>query len=97
MEQAKDEELYRKTLEIAKKKIKSAQDNLKSANIAYANIKKKYDANLITFTDYLQALSTKFDAESTFNQSLNNYEIQKANYIFYSGQKIKDFIKGLGQ
>ena len=97
MEQAKDEEFYRKTLEIAKKKIKSAQDNLKSANIAYANIKKKYDANLITFTGYLQALSTKFDAESTFNQSLNNYEIQKANYIFYSGQKIKDFIKGLGK
>lgn len=93
MEQKKDEELYRKTLEIAKKKMQSARDNLKSANIAYLNIKKKYDANLINFTDYLQALSTKFDAESTFNQSLNNYELQKANYIFYSGQKIKDFIK----
>lgn len=93
MEQKKDEELYRKTLEIAKKKIQSARDNLKSANIAYANIKKKYEANLINFTDYLQALSTKFDAESTFNQSLNNYELQKANYIFYSGQKIRDFIK----
>ncbi|WP_104697472.1 MULTISPECIES: TolC family protein [unclassified Helicobacter] len=93
LEQKKDEELYRKTLEIAKKKIQSARDNLKSANIAYANIKKKYEANLINFTDYLQALSTKFDAESTFNQSLNNYELQKANYIFYSGQKIKDFIK----
>ena len=93
MEQKKDEELYRKTLEIAKRKIKSAEANLKSANIAYANIKKKYDANLINFTDYLQALSTKFDAESTFNQSLNNYEMQKANYIFYSGQKIKDYLK----
>ncbi len=93
MEQKKDEELYRKTLEIAKKKIKSAEANLKSANIAYNNIKKKYDANLVNFTDYLQALSMKFDAESTFNQSLNNYQIQKANYIFYSGQKLKDFIK----
>ncbi|MCE3039291.1 TolC family protein [Helicobacter anatolicus] len=93
LEQKKDVELYKKTLEIAQKQIQSARDNLKSANIAYANKKKKYEANLITFTDYLQALSTKFDAESTFNQSVNNFEFQKANYIFYSGQKIKDYIK----
>lgn len=93
LEQKKDEELYRKTLEIAQKQIQSAKDNLKSATIAYENKKKKYEASLITFTDYLQALSTKFDAESTFNQSINNFEFQKANYIFYSGQQIKDYIK----
>ena len=93
MEQKKDEELYRKTLEIAKRKIESAKASLRSANIAYANIKKKYDAKIVNFTDYLQALSTKFDAESTLNQSLDNYELQKANYIFYSGQKIKDYLK----
>lgn len=92
LEQKKDEELYRKTLEIAKRKIESARASLKSADIAFVSIKKKYDANLINFTDYLQALSTKFDAEATFNQSLNNYELQKANYIFYSGQKIKDYL-----
>lgn len=93
LEQKKDEKLYRKSLEIAKAKIASSEASLKSATISYQNIKKKYDAQLVNFTDYLQALSTKFDAEATYNQSLNNYELQKANYIFYSGQKIQDYIK----
>ncbi|PAF53118.1 hypothetical protein BKH42_07765 [Helicobacter sp. 13S00482-2] len=92
-EQKKDEKLYRKSLEIAKAKIVSSEASLKSATISYQNIKKKYDAQLVNFTDYLQALSTKFDAEATYNSSLNNYELQKANYIFYSGQKIQDYIK----
>lgn len=56
-------------------------------------MKKRYDANLVTFTEYLQALSTKYDAESTFIQALNNYEIQKANYIFYSGQELEQYIQ----
>ncbi|PAF51650.1 TolC family protein [Helicobacter sp. 13S00477-4] len=93
LEQKKDEKLYRKSLEIAKAKIESSKASLKSAVISYENIKKKYDVQLITFTDYLQALSTKFNAEATYNESLNNYELQKANYIFYSGQKIQDYIK----
>lgn len=92
-EQKKDEKLYRKSLEIARAKVASSEASLKSATISYQNIKKKYDAQLVNFTDYLQALSTKFDAEATYNASLNNYELQKANYIFYSGQKIQDYIK----
>lgn len=93
LEQKKDEKLYRKSLEIAKAKIASAEASLNSARVSFAYIKKKYDAQLVTFTDYLQALSTRFDAEATYNQSLNNYEMQKANYIFYSGQKIQDYMK----
>ncbi len=93
MEQKRDEQLYRKTLQIAILQIKSAAANLKSADLAYLNVKKKYNANLINYVDYLQALSTKFDAEATFNQSVNNFEVQKANYIFYSGQKIKDYLE----
>ncbi len=91
-EQKKDEELYRKAIEVAQNQIKSAKASLTSANLSYENMKKRYDANLVTFTEYLQALSTKYDAESTFIQALNNYEIQKANYIFYSGQNIEQYI-----
>lgn len=92
-EQKKDEELYRKAIEVAQNQIKSAKASLTSANLSYDNMKKRYDANLVTFTEYLQALSTKYDAESTFIQALNNYEIQKANYIFYSGQELEQYIK----
>lgn len=93
LEQKKDEMLYRKSLESSKAKINSAAASLKSAIISYSNIKKKYDAQLATFAEYLQAISVRFDAEATYNESLNNYEMQKANYIFYSGQKIQDYIK----
>lgn len=92
-EQKKDEELYRKAIEVAQNQIKSARASLVSANLSYDNMKKRYDANLVTFTEYLQALSTKYDAESTFIQALNNYEIQKANYIFYSGQDLEEYIR----
>ncbi|RDU70516.1 TolC family protein [Helicobacter aurati] len=92
-EQKKDEELYRKAIEVAKNQIASAKTSLISANLSYDNMKKRYEANLVTFTEYLQALSTKYDAESTLIQALNNYEIQKANYIFYSGQEIEKYVQ----
>ena len=45
------------------------------------------------FVDYLQSLTKKFEAESTYNQALNNYEMQKAYYIYYSGQDLQEHIK----
>ena len=92
-EKNKDEALYRKRIEVAQSQIKSAQASLKSANASFDNVRKKYSNQLVNFTDYLRALSTKYDAEATYSQSLNNYELQKANYIFYSGQQIQDFVK----
>ena len=92
-EKTKDEALYRKRLEVAQSQIQSAEASLKSAVISFENIHKKYTNQLVNFTDYLRALSTRYDAEATYNQSLNNYELQKANYIFYSGQQIQDYIK----
>ena len=78
---------------MAKEQISSAEVSLLSANLSYDNMKKRYEANLVTFTEYLQALSTKYDAESMLIQDLNNYEIQKAGYIFYSGQNLNDYIE----
>lgn len=92
-EKTKDEQLYRKTLEVAQSKIASAEASLKSANISFENVRKKYNNQLVNFTDYLRALSTKYNAEATYNQALNNYELQKANYIFYSGQQIQEYVK----
>ncbi len=92
-EQKKDEKLYRKALEIAVVKIKASEAALRSANIAFENVAKKYDAQILNFTDYLQSLAKKFEAEATYNQALNNYEIQKAYYIYYSGQDLQEHIQ----
>lgn len=92
-EQKKDIKLYRKSLEIAQAKVKSAEAGLKSAMIAFENVSKQYDAQLVNYVDYLNALSQKFTAEATYVESLNNYEIQKANFVFYSGQDLKQYIQ----
>lgn len=92
-EQKKDERLYRKSLEIAIAKIKASESALRSANIAFENVSKKYDAQILNFTDYLQSLTTKVEAEATYAQALNDYEVQKANYIYYSGQDLQEHIE----
>lgn len=92
-EKTKDEILYRRKLEVARSQILSSEASLKSANISFDNVRKRYNNQLVNFTDYLRALSTKYNAEATYNQALNNYELQKANYIFYSGQAIQEYVK----
>lgn len=92
-EQKKDERMYRKSPEIAVAKIKASEAALRSATIAFENVAKKYDAQILNFVDYLQSLTKKFEAESTYNQALNNYEMQKAYYIYYSGQDLQEHIK----
>lgn len=92
-EQKKDERMYRKSLEIAVAKIKASEAALRSANIAFNNVAKKYDSQILNFTDYLQSITKKFEAEATYNQALNDYEKQKAYYIYYSGQDLEQYIK----
>ena len=92
-EQKKDILLYEKSLKTAKIKIKSAQAGLRSAIITFENVSKRYDAQLVTYVDYLNALSQKFTAEATYVESLNNYEMQKANFAFYSGQDLSQYVQ----
>lgn len=92
-EQKKDERVYRKSLEIAATKIKASEAALRSANIAFENVAKKYDAQILNFIDYLTSLTKKFEAEATYNQALNDYEMQKAYYIYYSGQDLQEHIE----
>lgn len=92
-EQEKDERLYRKSIEIAQARIKSAEAALKSASVSFDNVARRYEAQVLNFSDYLQSLSRRFSAESTYTQSLNDYEIEKARYIYYSGQQIEEYIE----
>lgn len=92
-EQKKDIALYKKSLDIAKIKVKSAEAGLRSALLTFENVSKRYDAQLVNYVDYLNALSQKFNAEATYIESLNDYELQKANFVFYSGQDLEKYIE----
>lgn len=61
--------------------------------LTFENVSKRYDAQLVNYVDYLNALSQKFNAQATYVESLNNYELQKANFVFYSGQDLKAYVR----
>ena len=92
IEQENNIKFYKKSIEAALSQIRSAEASLKSASISFESISQKYNAQLINYNDYLDSLSAKYNAEATYIQSLNNYELQKANYIFYSGQTLSDYV-----
>lgn len=91
-EQKRDIELYKKSLDIAKIKVDSARAGLRSATLTFDNVSKRYDAQLVNYVDYLNALSQKVTAEAAYVESLNNYEMQKANFTFFSGQDLEQHI-----
>ena len=92
IEQENNVKFYKKSIEAALLQIRSAEASLKSASISFDSISEKYNAQLVNYNDYLDSLSAKYNAEATYIQSLNNYELQKANYIFYSGQTLSDYV-----
>ncbi|WP_181881763.1 TolC family protein [Helicobacter sp. MIT 14-3879] len=91
-EQKNNIKFYKSSILAALSQIDSAKASLKSATIAFDTVAQKYLSQLVSYNTYLDALIMKYNAESTYIQSLNNYELQKANYIFYSGQMLLDYI-----
>ncbi|MGX3011141.1 TolC family protein [Helicobacter sp. 23-1044] len=91
-EQKNNIKFYKKSIIAAQSQINSAKAALKSATTSFETILQKYQAQLVSYNDYLDSLIAKYNAESVYIQSLNNFELQKANYIFYSGQTLLDYI-----
>ncbi len=91
-EQKNNVRFYKRSILAAQAQIESAKAALKSASTSFDTISQKYQAQLVSYNDYLDSLIAKYNAESTYIQSLNNYELQKANYIFYSGQTLISYI-----
>lgn len=88
-----DLKLALKAYTIGKLKIKSAQAGLKAANSAYDVIKSKYQNGLVDNVAYLEALSEKYDAQSVLKMAQYDLEVKKANIIYYSGEKLEEFVK----
>lgn len=91
-EQKNNIKFYKRSILAAQSQINSARAALNSARTSFETVAQKYQAQLVSYNDYLDSLIARYSAESTYIQSLNNYELQKANYIFYSGQMLLDYI-----
>jgi len=82
-----------KSYEIAKLKIEAAHANVKAANSTFEVIESQYQNGVMDNVTYLDALSSKYNAQSVYEKSKNDLEIQKAKILYYSGANIQEFIQ----
>ena len=81
-------------LEAAKKKLDAAKAALAATETSYGYTKKRFDANLISYTDYLAELTKKEAALSRVASASSEVEIKKAELAFATGIDIQTLTKG---
>ncbi|HDZ5075083.1 TPA: TolC family protein [Campylobacter jejuni] len=74
-----------KSLKVLQEQILALNLSLNAANLAFESVDKKYQAGLVSYVEYLQALEAKFKAQSDLELAKNEFEITKANYYFNAG------------
>jgi outer membrane protein TolC len=92
-EQKMQYELSLSRIETSKIKIKSAKSALAAAKSAFKTINEKYNAGIVDYVIYLDALTSKTRADSLYETSLNELEIAYAMYYYYSGKNLAEYIK----
>ena len=90
--QRREHIIAKNALNTAKEKIKWADAALTSASIDYAYAKDKFNALIIDYTQYLGALTTFFEAQSFYDESLFEYEIKKAEFLYNNGENLEEFL-----
>lgn len=87
-------------LELAKRGIERSEALLKAAKSAldaslktFDVIEKKYQAKIVDYVKYLDALYQKRDAQAQYNRAQNAKEVAYANYIYQSGLDIKEYVQ----
>ncbi|WNL30390.1 TolC family protein [Aliarcobacter cryaerophilus] len=88
-----ERKLALKSLESSKIKLDSAIAALEATNTTYEFSKKRFDANLISYTEYLTELTKKQDANYRVILAKNDIELKKANLAFALGIDLLTLIK----
>ncbi|WP_418185113.1 TolC family protein [Aliarcobacter vitoriensis] len=88
-----ERKLALKSLESSKVKLDSAIAALEATNTTYDFSKKRFDANLISYTEYLTELTKKQDANYRVILAQNDIELKKANLAFALGIDLLTLIK----
>lgn len=92
-EQKMQHEISVARVKSSKQKIRSAKSSLTSASSAFETVNEKYNAGIVDYVIYLDALSAKTDASALYEKSLNDLEVAYAMFYYYGGKKLEDFIK----
>ncbi len=87
-----DYRLAKRSLKISKDKINATKSTLEAASATYELIKLRYQNGIVDNIAYLQALSEKYEASRGYKRALYDYEVKKAELIYYSGKNIKEYL-----
>lgn len=74
------------------KRVLSAKSALVFATSAYESISKKYQASLVDYVTFLDALKSKTQATSIYKRALNDLEVAYANHYYFSGKNLEEFL-----
>ncbi len=88
-----DYEISIARIESIKLKIQSAKSALTSAQSAFKTINEKYNAGIVDYVIYLDALSAKTSASALYERSLCELEIAHALFYYHSGKNLEEFLK----
>lgn len=80
-------------IETSQIRIQSALSALNASTNAFTTIEKKYNAGIVDYIVYLDALTKRTSSKALYESGLNELEIAYAIFYFYSGKNIKEELK----
>ena len=92
-EQQMQLELSLDRIHTANLNIKSSKSALKAAKNALKTITQKYNAGIVDNVVYLDALSSKTQAQAIYEKAFNDLEIAYAIYYYYNNKNIEEFLQ----
>jgi len=92
-EQQMQLELSLDRIHTANLNIKSSKSALKAARSALKTITEKYNAGIVDNVVYLDALSSKTQAQAMYKKALNDLEIAYALYYYYNNKNLEEFLQ----
>ncbi|MEJ2500673.1 MAG: TolC family protein, partial [Campylobacterales bacterium] len=88
-----DRALARKAIGRAKTLLDAAQKSKSASDRTFAVVKKKYEARIVDYIRYLDALSRATEARAQFNRAQSALNTAYAAYIYNLGEDPKEYVK----
>ena len=88
-----DIKLSLRAIERSKKLLYASELSQNAFNRTFEIVEKKYKARVVDYVKYLDALSNKTESDAQYNRALGTLQISYAQYYYYAGLDIKEYIK----
>lgn len=88
-----DLKLAERAINRSKKLLEASALSQQASDRTFEIIDKKYKARVVDYVKYLDALTQKTDAQAQYNRALGALEISYAQYYYYAGFDVKEYIK----